>query len=52
MNPYPWGIGHTLPAINLADKKVLWSQKEEQPLDGRACGTSAEMGGCESVCRS
>ncbi len=34
--PYPWGFGHTLLAIDLATKKVLWSRKEDKPLDGRA----------------
>jgi outer membrane protein assembly factor BamB len=32
----PWGYGKTLLAMNVKTKQVLWSHKEEQPMDGRA----------------
>jgi outer membrane protein assembly factor BamB len=32
----PWGYGRTLVALDPDSKKVLWSHREEQPLDSRA----------------
>jgi len=32
----PWGYGRTILAINPKTKKVLWSHREEEPIDGRA----------------
>ncbi|MHC4631309.1 MAG: outer membrane protein assembly factor BamB family protein [Planctomycetota bacterium] len=33
---HPWGFGRNLLAINLKTKKVLWSYREGEPIDGRA----------------
>jgi outer membrane protein assembly factor BamB len=32
----PWGFGRNVLAIDPVTKKVLWSHREEQPIDGRA----------------
>ena len=32
----PWGFGRNVLAIDPVTKKVLWSHREEQPVDGRA----------------
>jgi len=32
----PWGYGQNVLAIDPKSKKVLWSHREEQPVDGRA----------------
>jgi len=33
---YPWGFGHTFFAIDLKTKQVLWTHKEQEPVDTRA----------------
>jgi outer membrane protein assembly factor BamB len=33
---HPWGFGRNVLAINPKTKKVLWSYREEEPVDGRA----------------
>ena len=33
---HPWGFGCNVLAIDPKTKKVLWSHKEDQPVDGRA----------------
>jgi outer membrane protein assembly factor BamB len=33
---YAWGFAHTLLAIDPATKKVLWSHREDAPIDSRA----------------
>lgn len=33
---YPWGFGRAILAIDPGTKKVLWSHKETEPIDGRA----------------
>jgi len=33
---HPWGYGRNVLAIDPASKKVLWSHREDQPIDGRA----------------
>ncbi len=33
---HPWGFGRNLLAIDLKTKKVLWSHREQEPMDGRA----------------
>jgi outer membrane protein assembly factor BamB len=32
----PWGFGRNVLALDLKTKKVLWSHREEEPVDGRA----------------
>jgi outer membrane protein assembly factor BamB len=32
----PWGYGHNILAIDPGTKKVLWSHREQEPIDGRA----------------
>ncbi len=32
----PWGFGRNVLAINPQTKKVLWSHREQEPIDGRA----------------
>jgi outer membrane protein assembly factor BamB len=32
----PWGYGRNVLAIELKSKKVLWSHREQDPIDGRA----------------
>jgi len=32
----PWGFGRNVLAIDLKTKKVLWSHREQEPIDGRA----------------
>jgi len=32
----PWGYGRNVLAIDLKTKKVLWSRREQEPIDGRA----------------
>jgi outer membrane protein assembly factor BamB len=33
---HPWGFGRNVLAIDPASKKVLWSYREDEPVDGRA----------------
>lgn len=33
---HPWGFGGSVLAINPGTKKVLWSHREDEPVDGRA----------------
>jgi outer membrane protein assembly factor BamB len=33
---HPWGFGRNVLAIDPASKKVLWSHREDEPVDGRA----------------
>jgi len=33
---HPWGFGRNVLAIDLATKKVLWSYREDEPVDSRA----------------
>jgi len=33
---HPWGFGRNVLAIDPATKEVLWSHREEEPIDGRA----------------
>jgi len=33
---HPWGFGRNVLAIDPKTKKVLWSHREEEPIDGRA----------------
>jgi len=33
---HPWGFGRNVLAIDLDTKKVLWSHREAEPIDGRA----------------
>jgi len=33
---HPWGFGRNVLAINPVTKEVLWSYREEKPVDGRA----------------
>ncbi len=33
---HPWGFGRTVLAINPKTKKVLWSYREDKPIDSRA----------------
>ena len=33
---HPWGFGTNILAIDPKTKKVLWSHREDQPIDGRA----------------
>ena len=37
-----WGFGRTLMAMDLKSRKVLWSKKEEHPIDSRATSMSGE----------
>lgn len=40
----PWGFGKTVIAINPESKKVLWSYREEKPIDSRAvCMKNGKM---------
>lgn len=32
----PWGFGRNVLAIDLKTRKVLWSHREQEPIDGRA----------------
>ena len=32
----PWGLGNTIAAYNIADKRVLWKHREENQIDSRA----------------
>ena len=32
----PWGFGRTVLAIDLETKKILWSSREDEPIDSRA----------------
>lgn len=32
----PWGYGHTLVAINLKTKRIVWRNQEKERMDGRA----------------
>jgi outer membrane protein assembly factor BamB len=33
---YAWGLGRTIMALDIKDKRVLWSHRESEPLDTRA----------------
>jgi outer membrane protein assembly factor BamB len=37
-----WGFGRTLMAMDLKSRKVLWSKKEEHPIDSRATSMSGD----------
>jgi outer membrane protein assembly factor BamB len=45
---YRWGFGRTLLAIDPETKRVLWSHREEQPIDGRGV---CMKGGRIYICR-
>ncbi len=32
----PWGLGNTLAAYHVGEKKLLWKHEEEKPIDSRA----------------
>ncbi|MBL7224166.1 MAG: PQQ-binding-like beta-propeller repeat protein, partial [Candidatus Brocadiae bacterium] len=36
LDRYRWGFAHVLLAIDIRSKRVLWSHKEEEPIDSRS----------------
>ena len=41
---HPWGFGRNVLAIDVDTHKVLWSHREEEPIDGRAiCMTDGRL---------